>query len=48
MTRTPDALHVHTNTLNYRLKRIEEILSTDLTDGQQLFNIQLAGNIYHL
>ncbi|ARF16286.1 helix-turn-helix domain-containing protein [Sporosarcina ureae] len=45
--RTAVALHVHTNTLNYRLKRIEEILSTDLTDGQQLFNIQLAGNIYH-
>ncbi|PIC80564.1 hypothetical protein CSV75_01880 [Sporosarcina sp. P18a] len=45
--RTAVALHVHSNTLNYRLKRIEEILSTDLTDGQQLFNIQLAGNIYH-
>ncbi|PID21487.1 hypothetical protein CSV61_09700 [Sporosarcina sp. P3] len=45
--RTAVALHIHTNTLNYRLKRIEEILSTDLTDGQQLFNIQLAGNIYH-
>ncbi|ARK20508.1 helix-turn-helix domain-containing protein [Sporosarcina ureae] len=44
--RTAVALHVHTNTLNYRLKRIEEILSADLTDGQQLFNIQLAGNIY--
>lgn len=44
--RTAVVLHVHTNTLNYRLKRVEEILSADLTDGQQLFNIQLAGSIY--
>jgi DNA-binding PucR family transcriptional regulator len=41
-----DALHIHTNTLNYRLKRIEEILAIDLTDGKQLFNIHLALNIY--
>ena len=44
--KTADLLHVHTNTLNYRLKRIEEILLTDLTDSQQLFNIHLASNIY--
>ncbi|HWO97301.1 MAG TPA: helix-turn-helix domain-containing protein [Bacillus sp. (in: firmicutes)] len=41
-----DALHVHTNTLNYRLKRIEEILLINLTDSKQLFNIHLALNIY--
>ena len=44
--KTADSLHIHTNTLNYRLKRIEEILLTDLTDSQQLFNIHLAINIY--
>ena len=44
--KTADSLHIHTNTLNYRLKRIEEILMIDFTDSQQLFNIQLASNIY--
>jgi DNA-binding PucR family transcriptional regulator len=44
--KTADALHIHINTLTYRLKRIEEILLTDLNDGQQLFNIHLASNMY--
>ncbi|WP_169907503.1 helix-turn-helix domain-containing protein [Priestia abyssalis] len=44
--KTSDALHVHTNTLNYRLKRIEEILLINLTDSKQLFNIHLAISIY--
>ncbi len=44
--KTADSLHIHTNTLSYRLKRIEEILLTDLNDSQQLFNILLAINIY--
>ena len=44
--RTADSLHIHTNTLSYRLKRIEEILVTDLNDSQSLFNIHLAINIY--
>lgn len=44
--KTADSLHIHKNTLNYRLKRIGEILMTDLTDSQQVFNIHLASNIY--
>ncbi|MFS0778358.1 helix-turn-helix domain-containing protein [Neobacillus sp. 3P2-tot-E-2] len=44
--KTADSLHIHTNTLSYRLKRIEEILVTNLNDSQSLFNIQLAINIY--
>ncbi|MDQ0201468.1 helix-turn-helix domain-containing protein [Neobacillus ginsengisoli] len=44
--RTADALHVHINTLNYRLKRIEEILSIDLTDSKQLLNIHLAVSMF--
>jgi DNA-binding PucR family transcriptional regulator len=44
--KTVESLHIHTNTLSYRLKRIEEILLTDLNDSKQLFNIQLAINIY--
>lgn len=46
MKKTADALHIHSNTLNYRLKRIEEILSIDLTDSKEIFNIQLANSIY--
>jgi sugar diacid utilization regulator len=44
--KTADSLHIHTNTLSYRLKRIEEILVTDLNDSHSLFNIHLAINIY--
>lgn len=44
--KTAASLHIHTNTLNYRLKRISEILLTDFSDSQQLFNILLACNIY--
>ncbi|WP_066253173.1 helix-turn-helix domain-containing protein [Neobacillus drentensis] len=44
--KTADSLHIHTNTLSYRLKRIEEILLTDLNDSHPLFNIHLAINIY--
>lgn len=40
-----DALHVHVNTLNYRLKRIEEILSIDLKESN-LLNIHLAIRMY--
>ncbi|MGG3470624.1 helix-turn-helix domain-containing protein [Neobacillus pocheonensis] len=41
-----ESIHVHTNTLMYRLKRIEDILSTDLSDSQQFLNIHLAVNLY--
>ncbi len=44
--KTADVLHVHINTLNYRLKRIEDILQIDLTNSSQLLNIHLAVNIY--
>lgn len=44
--RTADSLHVHINTLSYRLKRIEEILSIDLTDSKQLLNIHLAISMF--
>ncbi|MFP5115312.1 helix-turn-helix domain-containing protein [Bacillaceae bacterium C204] len=44
--KTADSLHIHTNTLSYRLKRIGEILLMDLNDSQPLFNIHLAINIY--
>lgn len=44
--KTAETLHIHTNTLSYRLKRIEEILVSDLNDSHSLFNLHLAINIY--
>jgi sugar diacid utilization regulator len=44
--KTAEALHVHINTLNYRLKRIEDILAIDLAEGTQLLNLHLAVNLY--
>ncbi|MEH7392061.1 helix-turn-helix domain-containing protein [Bacillus sp. JJ1474] len=41
-----ESIHVHTNTLTYRLKRIEEILSTNLSDSHQFLNIHLAVDLY--
>jgi sugar diacid utilization regulator len=41
-----ESIHVHTNTMLYRLKRIEEILSIDLTDNQQFLNVHLAVSLY--
>ncbi|ALS78731.1 hypothetical protein AUO94_08715 [Planococcus kocurii] len=35
-------LHIHLNTLHYRLKRISELLNTDLQNPDELLNIQLA------
>lgn len=41
-----ETLHIHTNTLIYRLKRIEEILSIDLADSKQFLNVHLAISVY--
>lgn len=37
-----DSVHVHVNTLKYRLRKIEEILSVDLSDPQIRFQLQVA------
>ncbi|WP_448609765.1 helix-turn-helix domain-containing protein [Geodermatophilus sp. URMC 60] len=39
---TAKALHVHPNTVAYRLRRIEELLDLDLSDPQALLHLQLA------
>ncbi|MGG2093499.1 helix-turn-helix domain-containing protein [Bacillus sp. S13(2024)] len=46
-TETAKTLHMHVNTLNYRLKRIEEILSINLSDTEKFLNVQLAVTMYH-
>lgn len=35
-------LHVHPNTVSYRLRRVEELLGVDLDDPEQLLHFQLA------
>ena len=39
---TAKLLHVHANTVAYRLRRIEELLGVDLDDPQALLHVQLA------
>ncbi|MGO4887579.1 helix-turn-helix domain-containing protein [Anaerobacillus sp. MEB173] len=45
MKETAQELHLHLNTLSYRIKRIEEILGLQLKDGTTIFNLQLAWHI---
>lgn len=41
-SKTADALHIHRNTLTYRLNRIAEITQLDLEDPDARFSLQLA------
>jgi purine catabolism regulator len=42
LKRTAEMLHVHRNTLVYRLRRIEQIARTDFHDAEACFNLCLA------
>jgi sugar diacid utilization regulator len=44
-TYTKENLHIHGNTLNYRLTRISELLNVNLNDYQQRLKIQIAYEI---
>jgi GAF domain-containing protein len=39
---TAQALHVHANTVGYRLRRVQRLLGVDLDDPQTLLHLQLA------
>lgn len=39
---TAEALYLHPNTLRYRIKKIEEILDTDLSDFESQLNLSVA------
>ncbi len=43
--RAAAALHVHPNTLRYRLERAEDLLHLDLADPEVRFRLQLARNL---
>lgn len=47
-TLTKEALHIHGNTLTYRLGRIEEILNLDLSHYQDRLRLQIALEIGNL
>lgn len=41
-----EQLHVHVNTMNYRIQRIQEILAINFNEPSDLMNIQVACTIY--
>jgi purine catabolism regulator len=43
--RAAEALHVHSNTLRYRLERVSELAALDLRDPQTRFRLQLAAHL---
>ncbi|WKY44069.1 helix-turn-helix domain-containing protein [Eubacteriaceae bacterium ES2] len=42
---TAQTLHIHRNTLNYRLEKITELFSLDLTDYQTMLNLMLSAEL---
>lgn len=44
--RTAEALHIHPNTLYYRLKKVEELLEIDLTNEKDWIDLVIAFQIY--
>ena len=48
MTEAAQVLHIHYNTLKYRLGRIEEITGIDFTSSDELLKVLLAKHIFEL
>ena len=48
LARAAGALHLHRNSLSYRLRRIEELLGVSLEDAEACFRIQLALKLHRL
>jgi hypothetical protein len=45
---TAETLFVHTSTLKYRIKRINELLEADYQDSETFFNLQVALRIHQM
>ncbi|MEB3103941.1 helix-turn-helix domain-containing protein [Paenibacillaceae bacterium T2] len=48
MKDTAGCLHIHVNTLKYRLGKIKELLNLDIDDAEVRFNLMLAYKLYDL
>jgi len=46
--RSAESLYIHRNTLNYRIRKIEEIMDVDLSDTDCLFRIYLSFKILEM
>lgn len=46
--KTSEVLFIHTNTLKYRLQRVQEIAGIDLSNSEHRFNVQLAFKILEI
>lgn len=44
--KTAESMHIHLNTLAYRLKRVEAILEVDFSDSRQFLDVHMALNLY--
>lgn len=44
--KTADELYVHRNTVNYRLEKCREILDSELTDKEELYNLEIALTLF--
>jgi DNA-binding PucR family transcriptional regulator len=45
---TAECLHIHVNTLKYRLGKIRELLKLNIDDAEVRFNLMLAYKLYDL
>lgn len=45
LTQAAAALHIHKNTLHYRLEKIRQIISTDFYDGETVYRLMLSFRI---
>lgn len=48
VTEAAKAMFIHRNTFIYRIDKIKDLLNIDLKNSDELFEIQLALNLYRL
>lgn len=48
ITLASKALHIHYNTVKYRINRIEQLTNIDFTDSEMLFNICLSSKVLNI
>ncbi len=46
--KTAESLHIHLNTLKYRLKKIQELLGSDIDDSETAFKLEFCLRLFRL